>query len=293
MRKVVWISLLLLSCGVEQPPSIDIQGHRGARGLVPENSIEGFLLAAELGVITLELDLVVSADKQLVVSHEPYFSPDFCLLPAGDAIPEDSVVNIYNLDYTQIQTFDCGQKDYQRFPEQQKMATYKPLLSAVIDSIENYTSKTGRAPLFYNIELKTTETTDRIFHPHPSEFSDLVYDLITKKGIWDRVNIQSFDFRTLQYFHEKYPQVKLAVLIEEEKDWESNLEKLGFTPEIYSSYYPLLSREIIQELHEEGMQVIPWTINETEDMIKLIDWGVDGIITDYPDRALKLTNNYE
>lgn len=293
MKKIGWLLIICFACSTNtESEPVDIQGHRGARGLAPENSIPGFIMAVEMGVTTLELDLVVSGDNQLVVSHEPYFSPHFCLDTDGNPL-SDTVINMYQLDYSQIQAFDCGMKDHPRFPDQKRISVYKPLLSDVIDSVENHTKRLGRAPLFYNIELKTSAETDSAFHPHPHEFSDFVYDLITEKGIWDRVNIQSFDFRTLQYFNEKYPDVKLAALIEAEDDWETNIEELGFTPEIYSCYYLLLSRKNIKEIQSAGMKVIPWTVNEATEIKKLIDWGVDGIITDYPDRALTIINNDE
>ncbi len=267
---------------------MDIQGHRGARGLAPENSISGFILAAELGVTTLELDLVVSKDKRLVVSHEPFFSPHFCFDSAGNEIPEDSIINIYQLTYDQIKRYDCGSKRNDRFPNQELMTTNKPLLNHVIDSVEAYVLSKGLSPIRYNIELKTTKPTDSIFHPSPAEFSNLVYEFLRKRDILENVTIQSFDFRTIQYFHRKYPKVRLALLIENELPWNKNIDSLGFIPEIYSCYYQLLSQKSIKEIQEAGMEVIPWTVNQTKDMHQLVGWGVDGIITDYPNRALDL-----
>ncbi len=289
MKNWIWIALLSVACGqIKETRKLDIQGHRGARGLAPENSIPAFLLAAELGVNTLELDLVVSKDGQLLVSHEPYFSPDFCLDSMGDTIPEDSVINIYELNYEEILQFDCGSKGNVKFPEQEKYRTVKPLLRQVLDTVEAYVITNGLHPIYYNIELKTKKETDTIYHPTPEVFSDLVYDLIFEMDLWDKVNIQSFDFRTLQYFHKKYPDVPLALLIENELDWKVNVDSLGFTPEIYSSYFKSLTPEVVRELQDEGMKVIPWTLNEISDINSLVSMGVDGIITDYPDRALTL-----
>lgn len=282
----------MISCNaIKSEKVFDLQGHRGARGLAPENSLPGFMLAAKLGVNTLELDLVVSSDGELVVSHEPYFSPHFCLDKSGRNIPEDSVINIYQLSYDQIKQFDCGSKGNSRFPDQKRIETYKPLLSEVIDSVENFLDEINREPINYNIELKTQAETDLTFHPVPSSFSDLVYKLLNEKKILDRVTIQSFDFRTLQYFHAKYPDVKLALLIENQEPWKMNIDSLGFSPDIYSCYYQLLSQQIIEEIQNNGMQVIPWTVNETKEMDRLIDWGVNGIITDYPDRAIQIIKN--
>jgi len=285
------VTLLLLSCNTpEEKTIIDIQGHRGARGLLPENSIEAFLKAAEMGVHTLELDLVVSKDGKLVVSHEPYFSPDFCLDTLGNEIPQDSIINVYQLNYDEIAQFDCGSKGNSRFPGQEKFTSVKPLLDQVLDTVEAYVLSSGRSPIFYNIELKTTQETDSTFHPSPEAFSDLVYEMITQKNLWDRVNIQSFDFRTLRYFRRTYPKVKLALLIENELPWKTNTDSLGFVPEIYSCYYKLLNKKTVEELQNEGMKVIPWTINELSDLNKMLELEVDGIITDYPNRALTLVN---
>ena len=286
MRNYWILCLLLLSCKVaEEERAIDVQGHRGARGLAPENSIEGFVLAANMGVTTLELDLVVSKDDQLVVSHEPYFSPDFCLDPFGRAIAADSIINIYELNYNEIQAFDCGSKVHPRFPEQKLIRTSKPMLAAVLDTIESITNQ----DIYYNIELKTQLATDTLFHPTPEEFSDLTFKLISKKGLWDRVNIQSFDFRTLQYFKKKYPDVKLALLIENELPWKANIDSLGFTPEIYSCYFKLLDRKLVKEIQSAGMKVVPWTINDEREIAEMLEMGVDGVISDYPNRVLKLT----
>lgn len=286
---IVWI--ILISCtSTDQPEkSIEIQGHRGARGLAPENSLSAFILATDLGVNTLELDLVVSKDSQLVVSHEPFFSPEFCLDQNGNQIAEDSIINIYQLTYAEIMRFDCGSKGNPRYPDQKRISVFKPLLSDVIDSIDSYTEKKGLKPMLFNIELKTTRETDSTFHPTPDVFSDLVYDLLTEKQVFDRVTIQSFDFRTLQYFNTKYPEVALVLLIENELDWRVNIDSLGFTPEIYSPYYKLVSQEIVKEIQDAGIKVIPWTVNDFADLKEVKEWGVDGIITDYPDRALTIT----
>ena len=292
MKNILIALLLLTMCAPkEETVEIDVQGHRGARGLLPENSIPAFLLATELGVKTLELDLVVSKDSQLVVSHEPYFSSVFCYDVNGDTIPSDSVINMYRLTYEEIRQFDCGTKSNPRFPQKQSMKAFKPRLVDVFDAVESRVVETGRTPVRYNIELKTTLATDSTFHPSPGDFSDLVFDLVSEKNLWDKVNIQSFDFRTLQYFRKKYPAVKLALLIENELSWEKNIDSLGFIPEIYSCYYPLLSQQNVKAMQDKGMEVIPWTVNDVEEMQQLIKYGVDGIITDYPDRAMKLVKN--
>lgn len=269
---------------------LDIQGHRGARGLLPENSIRGFVKAVDLGVTTLELDLCITRDKQVIVSHEPYMSSEICLDKNRNMIDEDTArqLNIYQMDYAEVMLYDCGSLMHQRFPSQGKVKVVKPRLSDVFGRIESYCEANGLNAVNYNIELKSNLRYDNVYHPEPKEFSDLVFREIDGKVDWSRVTIQSFDFRILQYFKETYPTIRLSQLIENEKSWQENVESLGFKPDIYSCYYELLTQEIINELHTENILVIPWTINEIPEMEKLIDWGVDGIITDYPDRIKEL-----
>lgn len=266
----------------------DWQGHRGCRGLMPENSIPAFKKALDLGVTTLELDVVISKDKQVVVSHEPFFSAGICLDANGQEIPkaDEKKYNIYQYTYEQIKSFDCGSKGNKSFPEQQKVKVHKPLLSEVFTEMEKYRKEKNLPQFSYNIEIKSEPEGDSVFHPAPAQFSDLVYKVIEKHTSWERITLQSFDFRVLQYWHQKYPKVKLAALVANTKSLESNLKDLGFTPQIYSPYFMmLLSKESVEKIHKAGMLVIPWTVNEEGTMKKLKTWGVDGIITDYPDRA--------
>lgn len=289
MKRLLVLIIVVSSCS--QPKTVDIQGHRGARGLYPENSIPGFIKAIDLGVTTLEMDLSVTKDSVLIVSHEPYFSHEFCADPTGKRIPKDSIVNIYEMTYEEVRAFDCGSLAHDRFPEQQKMSTYKPALNEVLVAVNQHLKTKNSPQVKFNIELKTRKDADNIFHPTPEVFSELVFEKLTSFEMLDVTTIQSFDFRMLQYFNKTYPEVELAVLIENPLHWEKNIDSLGFTPAIYSCNYQLLSPVNIEELQEAGMRVIPWTINQTQDMKKLLSWGVDGIITDYPDRAINLINS--
>ena len=264
----------------------DLQGHRGCRGLLPENSIPAFLKAIDLGVTTLEMDLAVTGDGELLVSHEPYMSTEICLDSMGLEISDSAQYqyNIYQMTYDEIRQFDCGTKIHPRFPDQQKMLVSKPLLTDVVDAVNTHLDEKKIPSINYNIEIKSMERGDNLYHPVPSAFSDLVYRSIDGMIDWQHVTIQSFDFRVLQYFHATYPNVKLALLIENDMPFRQNLDSLGFKPDIYSFWYKLLDQKVIAELQSEGIQVIPWTVNEVKDMNQLVDWGVDGLITDYPDR---------
>lgn len=281
---------LLMSCANEPKrlsATLDIQGHRGARGLLPENTIPAFLKAMEYGVTTLELDLAVTSDGQLVVSHEPWMNHSICIDSAGLSFTEEEErrFNIYQMTLRQVQNFDCGSKGNPRFPDQKPLNVFKPSLEEVFAAVQ---SKPQGAAINYNIEIKSSPERDNVYHPSPQVFSDMVYQFIDGRVDWKYITIQSFDFRVLQYFHETYPDVQLAALIENQQTPAQNISDLGFTPDIYSSWYQDLSAEDVAFLHEQNILVIPWTVNEPADMKMLIDWGVDGIITDYPDRAAQL-----
>jgi len=270
-------------------PRFDIQGHRGARGIMPENTIPAFIKALDLGVTTVELDVVITKDKKVVLSHEPYMSSAICLDSAGNEIPEKSEkkFTIYTLTYDQVKSFDCGFKVNTNFPAQEKMKISKPLLSDVIVAIENHIRSYSLYEVDYNIEIKSTREGDNKFHPAVEEFSDLVYQLVDQYLPMERVVIQSFDFRILKYWHKKYPEVRLAALVENTKSIDANLNALGFKPSVYSPYYKLLNRQKVLYLKKMKIRVIPWTVNEESEMLVFKGMGVDGFITDYPDRARK------
>jgi len=271
---------------IKKNPTIDFQGHRGCRGLMPENTIPAFKKALDFGVETLEMDVVITKDKEVILSHEPWFSHEICLDPNGEEIAqeEETVHRIYEMTYEETKAYDAGLKPHPRFPEQKKLEVSKPLLSDVIKESEYYAEQLERSRPFYNIETKCRPEGDSTYHPAPEEFVDLVVAVIQKHGIEDRAIIQSFDIRTLQVAKSKYPKIKLALLIENLKSPEKNIETLGFTPDIYSPNYTLVNDKLISFSKEKGMKVIPWTVNETSEMEKLIALGVDGIITDFPDR---------
>jgi glycerophosphoryl diester phosphodiesterase len=268
-------------------PKFDLQGHRGARGLRPENTIPAFILALDSGVTTVELDLAVTKDGELVVSHEPWMSATICLQSAGEAIKakEEKKFNIYQMTYEQVQSFDCGSKGNEKFPQQLKMKVSKPLLSDVIAAIEDHIRSYTQYEVDYNIEIKSSPDGDNKFHPAPEQFSDMVYKLVDQYLPWERVVIQSFDFRVLKYWHDKHPEVRLAALVENTKSVAANLADLGFKPSIYSPYFKLLSKDKVDYLQRQKIRVIPWTVNEITDMKKMRQFGVDGFITDYPNRA--------
>ena len=273
--------------GSSNLPSFDIQGHRGCRGLMPENTIPAMITALQLGVTTLEMDAVITKDRQVILSHEPFFSHDISTKPDGIPvdISEEKKFNIYQMTYFETQQFDVGLKQHPRFLKQKKLAATKPLLADVIDSVENYCRLHQLRPPFYNIETKSQPITDNIFHPAPEPFVDLLMQVVNHKGIGERVIIQSFDFRTLQVMNKKYPLIKTAALIEDydKRSIDTQLTQLSFLPTIYSPHYSLVNEALIKKCHEQNIRIIPWTVNDKPSIDKLRQMKVDGIITDFPD----------
>ncbi len=267
-------------------PAFDKEGHRGCRGLLPENTVPAMLKAIDLGVTTLEMDIVFTKDGKAILSHEPFFNHEIATKPDGTYIDEkeEKDFNIYKMTYAEVSRYDVGLKPHPRFVQQKKMKAVKPLLSSLIDSVEAY-AKISKRPLpYYNIETKTKPETDNIYHPAPAAFVDMLMKIINEKGIAERVIIQSFDFRTLQYLHKKYPQMKTALLIEadDKNSFRKQLKDLGFTPTIYSPDFALVTTDLIKNCHDRNMKIIPWTVDDKNKIEELKKMGVDGIITDYP-----------
>lgn len=266
--------------------AFDKEGHRGCRGLMPENTIPAYLKAVDIGVTTLEMDAAITKDSQVVMSHDPYVNHDIGTKPGGApvTIAEEKSLAIYKMDYAELMRYDVGLRGNPRFPQQQKMAAIKPRLADVIDSVEAYAAKTGKRPLQYNIETKITPTTDNIYHPEPGRFVDLLMAVILQKKVEQRVIIQSFDPRSLQYLHTKYPAIKTALLVDlgDKKTFALQLKDLGFIPTIYSPEYHLVTPLLVKQCHDTGIQIIPWTVNDKPTIDQLKTLGVDGIISDYP-----------
>lgn len=263
------------------------QGHRGCRGWLPENTLPAFEKALDLGVV-LEMDVCISKDLQVVVSHEPYMNPLFCSHPDGRPVTkeEESQLNLFQMNYAEIKQFDTGLRGNKLFPKQAKIAAHKPLLKEVLAMAEAYRKKTRKA-VYYNIEIKSDATEYGISQPKEvSEFSDLVYKEIIAQVAPSFVTLQSFDFKVLKHWQkaikgETYQPIALSALVSR-KSPEQVVKELGFVPSIYSSSYQSLTKEWVEKCHQLQMKVIPWTVNEPDDIARIKQLGVDGIITDYP-----------
>lgn len=284
MRKILFFMCMFQSMMAQQP---FFQGHRGCRGWLPENTLPAFEKALDLGVV-LEMDVCISKDRQVVVSHEPYMNALFCSHPDGRPVTkeEESQLNLFRMNYAEIKQFDTGLRGNKLFPKQAKIATYKPLLKEVLAMAEAYRKKTGK-PVYYNIEIKSDSAEYGISQPvEVSEFSDLVYKEIIAQVMPTFVTLQSFDFKVLKHWHKAinagtYQPVALSALVSR-KSPEQVIKELGFVPQIYSSSYQSITKEWVEKCHQLKMKAIPWTVNESADIARIKQFGVDGIITDYP-----------
>lgn len=269
-----------------KPPAFDKQGHRGCRGLLPENTIPAMLHALELGVTTLEMDVVFTKDSVAILSHEPFFNHEITTKPGGVVLEErdEKNYNIFNMSFAETEQYDVGIKIHPRFPQQKKIAVKKPSLAAMFDAVKAYMQSHNRPFPYFNIETKSTPLTDNIYHPAPAAFVDMLMKVIKEKQMEQWVMIQSFDVRTLQYLHKNYPTVLTVLLIEDydKRSLEDQLQQLGFTPNVYSPHYSLVTTELLEKCHRRHVKVIPWTVNDKAKIEALIEMGVDGIISDYP-----------
>lgn len=282
-----WILCLvvLLSCNAKEP--LDVQGHRGCRGLHSENSLPAFKKALDLKVHTLELDVVISKDKQVVVSHEPFMNHEIALDVFGNEITSDTEksFNLYAMTYDSIKLYDCGTMGNARFPFQEKERVYKPLLAEVIDLAETKSNHT----IAYNIEIKSQPEYDGLYTPSIDDYVSLVLKVITSKNIQNRISIQSFDLRALEETKKQNPELEIALLVDGNEYIGTKLSKLSFSPEIISPYFKLLDQQTVSKYQGEGFKIIPWTVNEIGDINLMIDLKVDGIISDYPNKVIQLT----
>ncbi|MGB8195100.1 MAG: glycerophosphodiester phosphodiesterase [Chitinophagaceae bacterium] len=288
---LIILPLMIAACSTNRQLSsstiaFDKQGHRGSRGLMPENTIPAMLKAIDLGVTTLEMDVVISADKKVVVSHDPYFNENITTAPDGKSLTKKEAAThlLYNMPYDSIKKYDVGLKPHPDFPRQQKISAVKPLLSDLLVACEAYAKLKGRTML-YNIEIKSKPENDGKKHPPVEEFVDLAMAVINNAKTADRTTVQSFDPRALQVMQRKYSAIVTSLLIEgtDKRSLDEQLQQLGFTPKVYSPHFSLVTTALLQQCHQKNMKVIPWTVNSLEEMERLKQLGVDGIITDYPD----------
>ncbi len=293
----------------------DAQGHRGARGHSPENTLASFARALSIGVNTLELDVGVTSDGAVVVTHNPRLEPETTRDSAGNWLAETGPA-IRSLSLKELKVFDVGRikpgTSYsERFPDQIAVDGSRiPTLEELIRLIKCSGNKNVRL----NIETKLRPEDTDLF-PEPKDFVELVLGVIRDQGFIDRITIQSFDWRTLQETQLQDSNVPTSYLTVQQ-DWYDNIktgepgpsawtagydidEFEGSIPHmikaaggnIWSSHYRNVSADTVKQAHDLGLEVKVWTVNKAEQMVALINMGVDGIITDYPDRLRDVMEN--
>lgn len=288
------------------PRSLDIQGHRGARGLAPENTLAAFARALSIGVTTLEMDCAVTKDSVVVVSHEPYLDPDLVRGPDGKWLTARGPL-IRELNYEELLRYDVGRLNpasayAKRWPEQQAADGARiPRLSDVFTLAQRADNSTVR----FNIETKTSPLAPDE-SVAPERFADLLVATVRDAGMDHRTSIQSFYWRTLAVVQAHAPEIATVYLtavgefmdnIQADKSaspWTAGhhvRQYGGSIPRMvksaggaaWSPYHADLARAALQEAQRLGLKVVPWTVNEPADMQRLIEWGADGIISDRPD----------
>jgi glycerophosphoryl diester phosphodiesterase len=301
MRK--FLTTFLLAAALAAPAlAFDLQGHRGTRGNAPENTLPAFERALEIGVTTLELDVGITADGVVVISHDPYLNPTITRDASGKWLADKGPL-IRTLTFAQLQAFDVGRIDpatpyAKTFEAQQpKDGTRVPALAALFDRVKAL----GAHDVRFNIETKVdpTRPDDTVT---PEAMTTALLKVIRDAGMAQRVSIQSFDWRTLQLVQRLAPGMPTVYLTLQtpnndntrEGNWTAGLKFAdhGSAPKmvkaaggaVWSPNGGALTEALVKEAQALGLQVIPWTINNPADMDRMVGWGVDGMISDYPDR---------
>lgn len=266
------------------------EGHRGTRGLMPENTIPAMKKGVEVGANCIEVDVYLTKDGKVLISHDPYVNVTHSLYNDGSEIAKGDAKKYiwHQMNYEDIRQFDVGSKPYNAFPQQQKIKVSMPLLGELIDSVEAYVTANNLPKPIYNIELKTSPKYDSLnYNSGPAEVVRAVMADVRARNIGNRFYLQSFDVRPLQVVRKEYPDVVIGYLTTG-KNLDSNLKSLGFLPHIYSPEFSLVNKAMAGFCHKKNMKLVPWTVNDKEKMKSLIADGVDGIITDYPNYFVEI-----
>lgn len=268
---------------------IGVHAHRGGAALYPENSLWAMINAVELGVKVLEMDVQITEDSVVVVSHDPFLDPSKFTLPGGIPIagPDESKYAVFSMDYDSLRKYETGCLPDPQFPQRKNIKTCIPTLSSVILCIESMTVASGLEPVCYNIEIKSDPSLDNVYSPGYEKYADLCMDVVKETNVSNRVIIQSFDTRTLNYMNKKYPSVALSYLVEDSvSGFEDIMSRLDFVPDIYSPESSLLDKDVMKKARSMGMDVIPWTVDDKNEARRLKTLGVDAIITNRPDSMM-------
>ncbi len=275
--------------GMKRRKTPVIVGHRGSRGLEPENTLKAFQKALQLGARGLEMDLFITKDGEVVVTHDATISPDLCIRKNSQPNPEQDRqrLRIYDLLLEEIKPYDCGSEPNPDFPEQENSEAHIPLLSEVVRQASNF-GGAGEEPVQLFIEFKSDIATDGINHPAPQFFVRHTLEVLEKQNALDHTILLSFDKRCLQEARRQQPEIQIGMSFEHPAELEEELDQLGFLPNVLCPLHRELNNELLGFAQKNGLAVVPWTVNEEEDIRRMINLGVDGLITDYPNRVRNL-----
>jgi glycerophosphoryl diester phosphodiesterase len=286
---LVFSGLFQYSCTMNsvEKEKVVVQGHRGCRGLLPENSLPAFERALHIGVSTLEMDVVLSADSLVVVSHEPFLNPEICTHPDGNPIQngEAEALNIYQMRYDSLRQYPCGTMAHPRFPLQEQRKCYKPTLEESLKHIAALCANEQWNLPTLNIELKSRPEHYGSYQPEPEVFARLLHQTLERVNLPFEISLQSFDMNMLRALRNSYPEYTLVCLNERpEVTMDQLFAELGFVPEVYSPNYTMADQALVEECAARAIGLAVWTVNEEDDMRTMLELGVRNIITDYPDR---------
>ncbi len=261
----------------------EVHGHRGCSGPFPANSIKAFLEAARTGCHWLEMDVVITGDNAVLVSHEPWMDHTTCLGPGGNALSEAEgrSANIHRMTVEEVQRYRLIPRD--------AIAPWKPTLTEVHDHLLRECAEKSVPMPRFNIEIKSDPAWYGLFQPPPAAFAQRIVQEIQVTGLRGHCLVQSFDPAILEAMHLQDPSIPLAQLVDNGEDPRTALARLSFKPAYCSPAFQLVDASLVELLRAHGIGLLAWTVNREDDMLRMIDLGVDGLITDRPDAAMHLT----
>jgi glycerophosphoryl diester phosphodiesterase len=274
IHRLFWLTMILTIAATYSSvaaSNILVHGHRGARAMRPENTIPAFEYAIKAGVDALEMDMAVTRDEVIVISHDPVLRGPVCT-----GLQENAV--IHELTLNQVRQWDCGALRNPAFPEQ------VPMPGTRMPTLEEVFSLASLGSFDFNIETKSFPDRPELT-PTPEKFSALVLEKIRKYHLESRIILQSFDFRTLAAMKKLAPEIRLSALTEKDQRGFAVIAHEAHAG-IISPHYMLVTKEKVKAAHRAGLQVVPWTANKPADWEMLINAGVDAIITDDPARLI-------
>ena len=280
LKLIFTINAIVLICFQYTAQEVKIFGHRGCRGLLPENSIISFKKAIELGVNGIEWDVVVNKDHELIISHEPYIDISYC--KKIDTNNNSSTnLNIYEMTTDEIRLYDCGNIFNKEFPDQKLASITKPTVKEALNDLKEHN------PIIL-FEIKSSEKNYGIYQPYPKAYAEIILNELKEYEFLENIIFMSFDPEMLNSLNKIMPDQKYIYLeYNPLNNFEKCLSFLNFKPYALGLYFPMINKETIKIAHINGIHVYAWTVNEVKTGNELKNIGIDGLITDYPNLFIK------